>query len=207
MAKLGERLRKIFEWNSFIPDKYEFNLGPITITSTSCEPLGLLGNVGLNLKHAEKNGIKPLSYREIAEQLPEGLENAVLFDTPKSPGLVGNHWRVVSQAEETVTLQMCGIFGNHDEPDIFPVEVAKNLPLFTGLSLQKYELDGRPATLAQTTQTNHQARENGLDHPIGLKYLGEEILFSDGQGLLTPLDLGLPKVPEEGLPEYLDGLA
>lgn len=192
MANLGEKLRAIFGWNPFIPDKYEFNLGPITITSTSRETLSPFGHIAFNLETAERNGIKPLSYREIAGQLPGGPENAVLFDTPKS-GFIGNHWRVVGQTEETVTLQMCGVFGNYDEPDILPIEVPQDLPLFTGLSLPKYELDGQPATLVQATQALP-----------GLKYLGEEILFSNEQGLLTPLDLGLP---EEGLPEYLDGLA
>ncbi len=125
----------------------------------------------VNLRLAEEIGIKPLSLREILDQIGlEKIESAVLFDTP--PSLLGNHWRVTEMTEETATIQFCSIFGNRDYLRIPPAEVSLDQVLFTGVSIQEFELDGRPATLTEASNASTQASSS----PENLKNKGERIL-------------------------------
>ena len=62
-----------------------------------------------NLYCAERDGIKPLSIGEVIRQLPpDQIAKSVLFDTPPSGLLPGNHWRIMGIDEEqgVVHLQM-----------------------------------------------------------------------------------------------------
>jgi hypothetical protein len=176
-------------------EKVELRFGPV---SASVDPrvyrdimrMLPIGDTEFNLSLAKENGIKPLSLREIFGQAgPEVLRNAVLFDT--SPGgLGGNHWRIleIDREKDSATLQLCGTFGNHDYDLVPPVHVPLDTSMFTGISIQKLELGGLPASLREATKAVEEVRRQGLDYPESLKYIGETILWSNSKGELVTAD-------------------
>ncbi len=139
-----------------------------------------------NLRIAREKGIKPLSLREIIAQIePEKIGNAVFFDTPPSNRWRGNFWRVTEMTEETATLQLCNTFGNYDSETVSPVEISLDRVLFTGVSIQKFELDGRPATVAEATQTVKEASRAKKPYPRArLKGISRTYLYSNSEGRL-----------------------
>jgi len=149
-------------------------------------------NTERNLEFAAEKGIKPLSLREIFSQIkPEELRNTVLFDTPPVPGFPGNHWRIIeiNKEEESATLQLCGTFGNHDYDLIPPVNVPLDTLMFTGVSVQQFELGGLPASLRETVKAVEEAeKKDSFEYPKSLKHLGETILWPNSRGELVTAD-------------------
>ncbi len=155
-----------------------------------------------DLSVAERKGIKPLSLKEILDQIGGEFANAVLFDT--SPGGLrpgGNHWRVAEVVEVVggknyATLEPCSVFGNGDGFDnsIFPIRrvgketIPLDTPLFTGVSIQRFELDGSPVNLAEVTRAVRKATPEGSIRPkplpASIAWKGETILWSDSRGKL-----------------------
>lgn len=150
-----------------------------------------IANTEYNLSLARESGIKPLSLREIFEQVgPEALRNTVLFDTPLTGGFGGNHWRVIEidKEKDSATLQLCGIFGNYDYDIVPPLNVPLDTSMFTGVSIQKFELGGLPASLRETVKAVEEARRQGIRYPKSFKQIGETILWSNSKGELLTTD-------------------
>lgn len=141
-----------------------------------------------NLALAKRAGVKPISTREIISQIKrQDLDRAVLFDTPPNGFSAGNHWRIlkVDNKQETATLQYCGTFGNHDYDLVPPIIVPLDTPLFTGISLQYYELGGLPATLGEVVKAVEESSAQSNTYPKSLKSSRETILWSNPEGLLV----------------------
>lgn len=149
--------------------------------------LSYIQSTEFNLKLAEKDGIKPLSLKEISEQIDsDTLGKAVLFDTPSV--LPGNHWRVVEVDKEKASaiLQLCGNFGNYDYSMIPPVNIPLDTPMFTGISIQEYELNGSSVSLKEVVEVvgDILGTPGPLNYPESLKHRGETILWSNSNGEL-----------------------
>ena len=143
-----------------------------------------------NLILAEKNGVKPLTLGEIINQInPEHLSQTVLFDTPPKRGFAGNHWRIleIDQEQNFGTLQFCGPFGNYDYDLIPSFNISFDTPLFTGVSLQKYEIDESPVSLQEVVKTIQELGKPDY-YPECLKRVDENILWSNSQGELVGRD-------------------
>lgn len=179
----------------------EFNLGPISVTMSADRLRSLklmeapVGDIDKNLERAEHTGIKPLSLRDIYSQVGEDeLRNLVLFDA--NPGaLITNRWRIIEKGNEEnpAKLQLCGRFGNYDVELMPPIEVPLDTPLFTGVTIQSYEIGGMSASLAEVVHVvkeNHRSENSGASFgmPATVDYLQESILFSDSEGNLLPHD-------------------
>jgi len=166
------------------PQALQIDLGPITVTlpDPSERSLSVLMNIADNLQFAETNGVKPLSLKgALAKIEPEQIGKIVLFDTPRSRWGLGNHWRIIGMNEEEqfATVQLCGPFGNNDYSRINPVTISLDTIMFTGYSLEFFELNGMPVNLGEVVKVIEEA---GLKTPKSLKWLGEEIFFFDSEG-------------------------
>jgi len=140
-----------------------------------------------NLNLAERRGVKPLSLGDVLSQVDkETLDNSVLFDTPPLAGFAGNHWRLIDIDSETNvgSLQLCGAFGNYDYGAVPPIQVPCEAPMFTGLSHQLFEIDGKPAVLGEVVDRVRESRIEQNGYPKNVKYNGETILWSDATGVL-----------------------
>ncbi|MFC1625611.1 hypothetical protein ACFL1Q_01045 [Patescibacteria group bacterium] len=145
-------------------------------------------NTEFNLSLARESGIKPISLKEIVDQvgLPN-LSKTVLFDTPPDGFTPGNHWRTleVNKEQETAVIQLCGIFGSHDYDLVPPIKISSTTALFTGVSLMQYELGNLPATLREVVETT--SKLTAPDDPLweSLKLKDETILWSNSSGTLV----------------------
>lgn len=145
-------------------------------------------NTEYNLKTAESVGFKPLSLKKVIEQIkPKFLKNAVFFDTSVIGVYPGNHWRIheLNKEKGSASLQLCTVFGI-DYSAIPPISFPPDLPMFTGVSIQKFELGGMPVSLGEVTQALKNGKEGEvLNYPKSLKYKGETILWSNFHGTLV----------------------
>ena len=147
--------------------------------------MGILQDAYLNLKHAGENGVKALSLGEILVQVrPEGIKNMVLFDSPRDIGFPGNHWRIqeIEADREVATLLLCNELGTRDY-NFPPIEVPFDTPLFTGISVPRLELNGRPVSLEEAARAVNKIRGD-ISYPGSLKYIGETIMWSSPDGKL-----------------------
>ena len=146
-----------------------------------------------NIAEAQKDGIQPVNFHQILEQFPRGqILDSVLFDTPPSGNIPGNHWRIIwlDDPGSLAEIQLCGgPFGNHDAP-IPPITLSQYDILFTGMSTQRYERKGRPISLDHVNERMVQAGHGtpNIVYPEDIKWLGETIYWADAQGKLTTVD-------------------
>lgn len=168
------------------PQALQIDLGPITVTAQdpSERSLSILMNIADNLRLAETTGVKPLSLRgALAKIEPEQIGKIVLFDTPRSRWGLGNHWRIIgmNKEEQFATVQLCGPFGNNDYSQIDPITISLDTVMFTGYSIEFFELSGMAVNLGEVVKVIEEA---GLKTPRSLRWLGEEIFFFDSEGEL-----------------------
>lgn len=135
-------------------------------------------NTEQNLEWSKKNGINPISLGEIMQQVgEEDLPNSVLFDTPGSAGLIGNHWRILRLKTDNgvgaADLQLCGPHAVYD-CDFPPVDVSLSWSMFTGIYIMKWELAGQAVSLDQVAEYFQNNSELG---PLELKE--EKVLWSN----------------------------
>ena len=136
----------------------------------------------MNLRVARERGIDPLSFSDISQQLGEGWNIWVLFDTVLR-AFRGNYWRVleIDRKQEEVELQFCGRFGISDYKGIEPFRLSVHEPFFTGVTVQKFVDDksGEPVSL-----TEFHVRKGGREPMDVLQELkcSEEIYWSQGAG-------------------------
>lgn len=199
----------------FKPEPQEITLkfGPISVLVDAqdyphiWQEVYMVQDTDLNLRLAKENSIEPISLRGIFSQIKlDEIGKSVLFDSPPVAGFAGNHWRVVgiNRKEEYATLQLCGEFGIYDYDFMPPVEVPFDTPLFTGISIQQFELGELPATLFEATTAAKETLKSSSKYPENLKHLGEKILWSNPKGVLVTRDY-LPssvKKMEKVTPEY-----
>jgi len=168
------------------PQALQIDLGPITVTvqDPSERSLSIPMNIADNLRLAETTGVRPLSLKgTLAKIEPEQIGKIVLFDTPHSRWGLGNHWRIIgmNKEEQFATVQLCSPFGNNDHSQINPVTISLDTIMFTGYSIEFFELNGMSVNLGEVVKVREEA---GLKTPKSLKWLGEEIFFFDSEGEL-----------------------
>ena len=147
--------------------------------------MGVLQDAYWNLRYAGENGDKALSLGEILAQVrPKDVKNIVLFDSPQDIGFPGNHWRIreMEVDREVATLLLCNELGTRDY-NFPPIEVPFDTPLFTGISVPRLELNGRPVSLEEAARAVIEIRGDIL-YPESLKYIGETIMWSSPDGKL-----------------------
>jgi hypothetical protein len=96
-------------------------------------------------EHAERDGIKLLTLKDILGQLGENKAGElVLFDTLPTPSWSGNHWVIAyhDQEKATAKLAFSSTLGDHLYESVEPFEVSTDLPMFTGCSVQPLVFDG-----------------------------------------------------------------
>lgn len=160
------------------PQLIDCKIGPSSVKVAKWS-LDFIHHNDWNLKSAVRQGLKPITFEELLEQLdPNDLGNIVLFDTPPDNSLPGNHWRIVSVnlSQRTASLSFCETFGNYDFLGISSLEIPIDIPMFTGISYQRYELNGNPVTLAVA-----RIAQETVDK---VKHTEDRILFVNSSGKL-----------------------
>ena len=176
-------------------EKVELEFGPVSVLvdAETLEKINLMHpvqNTKLNLEEAERVDIKPLSLGEIVDQIdPSDLNNIVLFDTAPDHA-IGNHWRItgMNREKKTATLQYCGVFGNYDNTIIPPLKIPLDAPLFTGISIQQFEIEGLPVSLGEVVRIKHEERMQKIEGRLfsdSNESHKETILWSNPEGELV----------------------
>jgi hypothetical protein len=139
-----------------------------------------------NIAEAQRKGIQPVNFHQLSEQLSkDDISNSVLFDTPPDGFHAGNHWRVTHVDDELdlVKIQLCTIFGNYDYR-IPPFTVSQYDILFTGVTTERYEQNGKPIDPLSAV-VKLVADSDG--YPQGLILTKKTIYWTDSQGKLLPI--------------------
>jgi hypothetical protein len=174
-------------------------------SETTFIPRGVLYNFPFfrpdqRLALAQEQGIRPINFEQISTQFTqEQLEYAVLFDSIKSGTIPGNHYRLVFKSEKSslaiishplIDIQLCGGFGNYDIDGFPTLRISQFDILFTGLSLQHYSINQKPATLKEVHDEISKANvsKHGFIYPDSIKYQGEEIFWADANGNLMKMN-------------------
>lgn len=143
------------------------------------------------LTAAEREGIKPVSFRDIKNQLeqqlgPNVVAQLVLFDS--NSALPGNHWSVGSYDEKggTVVLDLCGIYGNYRILHCAPVTARADQPLFTGASVCRYQTEdtGELLSLAEVATLVEASLAVGDGYPDDVIYVDRTVFWSNREGVL-----------------------
>ncbi len=164
-----------------------FTIGAIRVRATDLNHVIRLQGNPHNLETALEHGIKPLTFKEITDQIdPRWVHNAILFDTSPDPGSVGNHFRIVESETGEPQLQLCGTFGNYDIKGVNPFTPPKVYPMFTGVTIQPYKVGGKMATLDEAIRA-YEIYANPCPDPRDVRPKAERILLSDMNGKLVKI--------------------
>lgn len=158
-------------WKMKLYAKYNYELNPDLYSAAS----------HLQFIHeAVQQGIIPLSLVDIMSGISTSPTEYVLFDSLPSVIQPGNHWIVngINHDKQSASLSFSGSFGipTHDD-SIEAFELSLHAPFFTGVTTQKYTLNGRELTLRETN-----AYYNGDPNAYGTLIIPGEhrTFFSEG---------------------------
>ncbi|OGM11160.1 hypothetical protein A2Z22_01090 [Candidatus Woesebacteria bacterium RBG_16_34_12] len=169
-----------------IKSSHEVNLvfGPITVGVDKTTQIPPFYDNRENLRTAESRGVKPLSLKQIMNQVdPEDYKCMVLSDSPIAHQLrKGNLLRIKEEKDDgSVILQFCSIFGMYDYEQIPSFPCPLDEPMFTGVAIHRYESEGNSLILDEVVKAHQPTGKNR--HPQNIIH-SETILWSDSKGIL-----------------------